>query len=200
MPQKCLQPLLAHLPSAPCPRNAALPLASDFVDNNRRETSLWWRQFRSAALLTLPVFLSEPPAPSLLMATFSWHGGLSSSVLCNPLCCPKAASQPGVAPLALTLKPDPLSALQLPWCSRTSPGCAMRHATPDKLSSLSLPMRTRHVLPHFAMRCTWHAFLWICNSHLAFHPVIFLPCSRHGVPALRLHARHVPHHAGRLPG
>lgn len=29
----------------------------DFVDNNRRETGLWWRQFRSAALLTLPVFL-----------------------------------------------------------------------------------------------------------------------------------------------
>ena len=34
-------------------------LGADFVDNNRRETGVWWRQFRSAALLTLPVFLSE---------------------------------------------------------------------------------------------------------------------------------------------
>lgn len=29
----------------------------DFVDNNRRETALWGRQFRNAALLTLPVFI-----------------------------------------------------------------------------------------------------------------------------------------------
>lgn len=33
---------------------------ADFVDNNRRETEEWRRQFRNAALLTLPVFISEP--------------------------------------------------------------------------------------------------------------------------------------------
>jgi Cu+-exporting ATPase len=31
-----------------------------FVDSNRRETAEWRRQFRAAAALTLPVFLSEP--------------------------------------------------------------------------------------------------------------------------------------------
>lgn len=45
------------------PGKCAMHLRSaDFVDNNRRETEEWRRQFRNAALLTVPVFISEPAA------------------------------------------------------------------------------------------------------------------------------------------
>ncbi|EFN54171.1 hypothetical protein CHLNCDRAFT_135599 [Chlorella variabilis] len=46
----------------------ATPLSGQrlaFVDNNRRETAQWWRQFRTAGLLTLPVFIIAMVTPHM---------------------------------------------------------------------------------------------------------------------------------------
>jgi Cu+-exporting ATPase len=49
----------------------------DFVDNNRRETAVWWRQFRAASLLTLPVFLIAMVFPhvSCMRGMYRWMLG-----------------------------------------------------------------------------------------------------------------------------
>jgi hypothetical protein len=58
----CLPALLPACPPARLP--------ADFVDSNRRETEQWRRQFRAAALLTLPVFISE--WQNSASSSFSW--------------------------------------------------------------------------------------------------------------------------------
>lgn len=81
-------------PRRPCPVGLPPPPSPDFVDNNRRETGLWWRQFRSAALLTLPVFISEPlHAISMSHATpLPCHATAASPHM--PATCAHAAATP----------------------------------------------------------------------------------------------------------
>ena len=65
-------------PSAPaahtraCARACTSALAG-FVDSNRRETAEWRRQFRSAALLTLPVFAIAMVLPHVRCMAWLYH-------------------------------------------------------------------------------------------------------------------------------
>ena len=53
------------------------------------ETAVWWRQFRIAALLTLPIFLSEPTnqLASYRAASAAAAAAILQSccILCNPV-------------------------------------------------------------------------------------------------------------------
>lgn len=101
----------------------ATPLSGQrlaFVDSNRRETAVWWRQFRNAAILTLPVFLSEWLAAGWVFVFIDW-----TCVLFLPItpCCTTRACCAWPSPALLCL-PACALCVQSPWSLPTCVGCA----------------------------------------------------------------------------
>ena len=135
--------------SSSLPFGPPLPPPPDFVDNNRRETGLWWRQFRSAALLTVPVFMSEPRHSQCCILPFQsvCHAMLSHAFAAPRLAAPlPRRAMPAAAPAALPATPRTCACAPLPN-PKLKP--ARRAATH--------PAAVAMVMPHFGcMRWMYH--------------------------------------------
>ncbi len=89
----------------------ATPLSGQrlaFVDSNRRETAVWWRQFRNAAILTLPVFLSEWLTAGWVFVFIDWTCVWSPPI--TPCCTTRACC-------AWSLTGPPVPACLCPVCA-----------------------------------------------------------------------------------